>query len=126
MGYNDTGFHQGWGHYIVYCKHLIQNEHTAEIDNALSSFIKPVDTIGINPYNKAQIKEIQGIWKEYCKESNRKLHRKDVKNMAWNARKNRAVSFNALYYKGKIIGFTYKANNEMNYVLPEYRKEEIL
>lgn len=126
MGYNDTGFHQGWGHYFVYCKHLIHNEYTSEIDNAISSFIKTVDTIGINPYNKSQIKEIYGIWKEYCKESNRKSHRKDVKNMAWNARKNRAVSFNALYYKGIIIGFTYKADNVMNYVLPEYRKEEIL
>lgn len=123
MEYHDTGFHQGWGHYFVYCKHLIQNEYTSEIDNAISSFIKPVDTIGINPYNKSQNKEIYGIWKEYCKELNRKSHRKDIKNMAWNARKDRAVSFNALYYQGKIIGFTYKADNEIDYVLPEYEKE---
>ena len=46
--------------------------------------------------------------------------------MAWNARKNSAISFKALYYHGEIIGFIYKADNELNYVLPEYRKEEIL
>ena len=121
MGYIDTGIHQGWGHYFVYCKHLIQNEHTSEIDNAISSFIRPVDTIGINPYNKSQIKKVYRVWKEYCKESNRKLHRKDVKNMAWNARKNKNLSFKALYYQREIIGFTYKADNEINYVLPEYK-----
>ena len=41
--------------------------------------------------------------------------------MAWNARKNRAVSFKALYYQGRIIGFKYNTDNEINYVLPEYR-----
>lgn len=129
VGYNDTGFHHGWGHYFVYCKHLIQNKNTSEIDNAISSFIKTVDTIGINSYNKPQIQEVYDVWKEYCKETNQKPHKKDVKNMAWNARKNRTVSFNAMYYKGKIIGFTYKADNEIKYyVLPGYkniiRKEE--
>lgn len=119
--YRETGINQGWGHYLVYCKDLIQNEHTEEIDTAISELVKPTDLISINPYNKPQIKEVYGVWKEYCKETNRKPHKKDVRNMAWNARKNRTVSFKTLYYKGKIIGFTYKADNEINYVLPEYR-----
>lgn len=129
MGYNDTGFHHGWRHYFVYIKHLIKNEHTAQIDNAISEFVKPVDLISINPYNKPQIKELYGVWKEYCKETNRKPHRNDIKNMAWNARRNKDISFKALYYQGTIAGFTYKADTEINYyVLPGYkniiRKEE--
>lgn len=126
VGYRDTGINQGWGHYLVYCKHLIENEHTEEIDKAISALVKSTDFISINPYNKPQIKEVYGVWKEYCKEAKRKSHRKDVKNMAWNARKNKAVSFKALYYRGRIIGFKYNNDNEINYVLPEYRKEEIL
>lgn len=126
MEYHDTGFHQGWGHYLVYCKHLMKDEHSAEIDKAISELVKPTDLISINPYNKPQIKEVYCVWKEYCNEANRRPRKKVVKNMAWNARKNRAVSFKALYYHGKIIGFTYKADNEINYVLSEYRKEEIL
>ena len=126
MDYCDTGINQGWGHYLVYCKHLKRNEHTAEIDNAISQLVKPTDLISINPYNKPQIKEVYGVLKEYCTETNQKPHIKDVKNMAWNARKNSAISFKALHYHGEIIGFTYKADNEINYVLPEYRKEDIL
>ena len=121
VGYRNTGINQGWGHYLVYCKHLTQNEHTAEIDKAILELVKPTDFISINPYNKSQIKEVYGVWKEYCNEANRKPHRKDVKNMAWNARKNRAVSFKALYYQGEIIGFKYNNDNEINYVLYEYR-----
>ncbi len=119
MGYCDTGVHQGWGRHFVYIKHI--KENSLEIDNAISKLVTSTDLIGINPYNKPQIKEVYNVWKEYCKEMNRKPYRKDIKNMAWNARKNRAVKFNALYYKGKIIGFKYKTDNEMNYVLPEYR-----
>ena len=104
----------------------MKDEHTAEIDKAISELVKPTDLISINPYNKPQIKEVYCVWKEYCKETNRRPRKKVVKNMAWNARNNRAVSFKALYYHGKIIGFIYKADNELNYVLPEYRKEEIL
>ena len=126
MGYYETGINQGWGHYLVYCKHLMQDKHTSEIDNAISDLVKSTDLISINPYNKPQIKEVYGVWKEYCNETNRKPHKKDIKNMAWNARKNRAVSFKAIYYQGKIIGFTYKTDNEINYLLTEYRKEEIL
>jgi len=121
IGYYDTGINRGWGHYLVYCKHLTENEHTAEIDKAISELVKPIDLISINPYNKPQIKEFYEVWREYCKKANRKPHRKDAKNMAWSARKNRDVSFKALYYKGKIIGFTYKADGEISYVLPEYR-----
>ena len=124
MDYCDTGINQGWGHYFVYFKHLIVNEYSAQIDNAISVFVKPVDEIGINPYNKPQIKEVYDVWKKYCKETNQKHHKKDVKNMAWNARKNRAICFKALYYQGEIIGFTYKADNEINYMLSEYRKQE--
>ena len=126
VGYRDTGINQGWGHYLVYCKHLTQNEHTAEIDKAILELVKPTDFISINPYNKSQIKEIYCVWKEYCNEANRKLRRKDIKNMAWNARKNSAVSFKSLYYQGKIIGFIYKSNDEISFILPEHRKEEML
>ena len=122
MGYFNTGINQGWGHYLVYCKHLKQNEHTAEIDKAISELVKTTDLISINPYNKPQIKEVYCVCKKYCKETNRKLRKKDVKNMAWNARKNRNIIFKALYYQGKIIGFTYKEDIEINYVLPEYNK----
>ncbi len=122
MGYCDTGINQGWGHYLVYCKYLIHNEHTTEIDNAISQLVKPTDLISINPYNKLQINEVYEVWKEYCKEAKRKPQKKDVKNMAWNARRNSDVNFKALYYQGKIIGFIYKANNETNYVLSEHRE----
>lgn len=124
MDYCDTGINQGWRHYLVYCKHLKQNEHTVEIDKSISELVKRTDLISINPYNKPQIKEVYGVWKEYCKEANRKPHKKDVKNMAWNARKNRNVSFKALYYQGEIIGFNYNADYEINYTLSEYRKQE--
>ena len=121
VGYHNTGINQGWGHYLVHCKHLTENKHTAEIDKVISELVKPTDFISINPYNKSQIKEVFGVWKEYCKESKRKPRRKDVKNMAWNARKNRAICFKALYYQGEIIGFTYKADNEINYMLAEFK-----
>ncbi len=128
MGYIDTGIHHGWGHFLVYRKHIIENENSEKIDNAISELVTTTDIIGINPYNKPQIKEVFSIWKEYCKVINRKPHKKDGRNMAWNARRNKDISFIALYYQGKIAGFTYKADNEINYVLPGYeniiRKEE--
>lgn len=121
MGYCDTGIHQGWGRHFIYIKHIIENENSTEIDNAISKLVKPTDLIGINPYNKPQIKEVYGVWKEYCKETNQKPHRKDVKKMSWDARKNRNISFKALYYHGKIIGFIHKSDDEINFVLPEYK-----
>ena len=87
MGYSDTGIHQGWGRHFVYIKHIKGN--SLEFDNAISELVTMTDLIGINPYNKPQIKEVYDVWKEYCKEINRKPYRKDVKYMAWNARKNR-------------------------------------
>ncbi len=126
MEYTDTGIHQGWGHFLIFIKHISENKNSTKIDSAISGLVKQTDLIGINPYNKPQLKEVYGVWKEYCRKTNRKPHRKDIKNMAWNARKNRNIKFNALYYKGKIIGFTYKSNDETSYILPEYRKEEIL
>ena len=120
MGYCDTGIHQGWGRHLVYIKHIIENENLTEIDNAISELVKPTDLIVINPYNKPQIKEVYCVWKEYCKEVLQKPHRKDVKYMAWNARKNRTVSFKAKYYQGKIIGFNYNADCEINYTLSEH------
>lgn len=123
MGYCGTGIHQGWGRHFVYIKHLIKNENSTKIDNAISALVTPTDLIAINPYNKPQIKEVYGVWKEYCRGTDRKPHRKDVKNMAWSARKNRNVSFKALYYQRKIIGFTYIADNEISYILPEYNLE---
>ena len=122
MGYYDTGIHQGWGRHFVYIKHI--KETSLEIDNAISELVKSTDSIGINPYNKPQIKEVYGVWKEYCKEINRKPRRKDIKNMAWSARKNKNVSFIAKYYQGKIIGFTYKSDTEINYILSEYLEKE--
>lgn len=122
MGYYDTGIHQGWGRHFVYIKHI--KETSLEIDNAISELVKSTDSIGINPYKKPQIKEVYGVWKEYCKEIHRKPRRKDIKNMAWSARKNRNVSFKALYYQGEIIGFNYNADYEINYTLSEYRKQE--
>lgn len=124
MGYYDTGIHQGWGRHLVYVKHLIKTENYIEIDNAITKLVTPIDLIGINPYNKPQIREVYGVWKEYCKEINRKPRRKDIDNMAWNARKNRNVSFKAMYYQGKIIGFTYKSDTEINYILSEYLEKE--
>ncbi len=124
MGYCNTGIHQGWGHFLVYRKHLTENEHTAEIDKAIEQLVTPTDTIGINPYNKQQMKEVYKIWEEYCKETNRKPHKSEVRKMAFSARKNRNVHFSALYYKGNVIGFTYKAENEISYILPEYEKQE--
>lgn len=120
MGFCDTGIHQGWGRHLIYIKHLIESQNSAEIDNAISKLVTLTDFIGINPYNKPQIKEVYCVWKEYCKEAKRKPHKKDIKNMAWNARKNRNVSFIAIYYQGKIIGFDYNADCEINYTLPEY------
>ena len=120
MGYRDTGIHQGWGRHLVYIKHLIKSQNSAEIDNAISKLVTPTDYIGINPYNKPQIKEVYGVWKEYRKNANQKPHKKDIKNMAWNARKNRNVSFKVLYYKSKIVGFVYNENNyEIKYILPQ-------
>ncbi len=122
MGYCDTGIHQGWGRHFVYIKHI--KETSLEIDNAISELVTLTDLIGINPYNKPQIREVYGVWEEYCKEINRKPRRKDIDNMAWNARKNRNVSFKAMYYQGKIIGFTYKSDTEINYILSEYLEKE--
>ena len=124
MGYCDTGIHQGWGRHLVYVKHLIESQNSAEINNAISKLVTLTDFIGINPYNRPQIKEVYGVWKEYCKEINRKPRRKDIDNMAWNARKNRNVSFKAMYYQGKIIGFTYKSDTEINYILSENLEKE--
>ncbi len=119
MGYCNTGIHQGWGRHLVYVKHLIKTENSIEIDNALTKLVTSTDLIGINPYNKSQIKEVYCVWKEYCKEINRKPHRKDVKNMAWSARKNRNISFKALYYQGEIVGFIYKDDKVIKYSLPD-------
>lgn len=124
VGYSDTGIHQGWGRHFVYIKHI--NANSLEIDNAISELVTSTDLIGINPYNKSQIKDVYCVWKEYCKENNRKPHRKDVKNMAWNARKNRNVSFKALYYKGSVIGFEYKGNDEISFVLPLWQSNSDL
>lgn len=99
---------------------IIESQNSAEIDNAISKLVTLTDFIVINPYNKPQIKEVYCVWKEYCKEVLQKPHRKDVKYMAWNARKNRTVSFKAKYYQGKIIGFNYNADCEINYTLPEH------
>lgn len=122
MEYCNTGIHQGWGRHLVYVKHLIKTENSIVIDNAISKLVTPIDFIGINPYNKPQIKEVYGVWKEYCKEAKQKPHIKNIKNMAWSARKNRNINFKALYHKGRVIGFTYKSKNDLSYVLPEYNK----
>ncbi len=121
MEYKATGIHQGWGRFLVFRKHLTVNEHTAELDKAIKQLVTPTDTIGINPYNKQQMKEVFKVWKEYCKQIDRKPHKSEVREMAFNARKNRNVHFSALYYSGNVIGFTYKAEYEISYVLPAYK-----
>lgn len=115
MGYCDTGLHQGWGRHLVYIKHL--TERDVEIENAISALVTPTDLITVNPYNKAQIKEMHGVWKKYCRENNKKFRKTAVRKMAFKARENKDVEFKALYEKGKIIGFVYKDDSEINYSL---------
>lgn len=115
MGYCDTGLHQGWGRHLVYIKHL--NEKDVKIENAISALVTPTDLITVNPYNKAQIKEMHGVWKKYCRENNKKFSKSAVRKMAFKARENKSVSFQALYYQGKIIGFVYKDDSEISYGL---------
>lgn len=83
----------------------------------------PTDLIGINPYNRPQIKEAVKVWKKYCQETNRKFRKNDVKKMAFNARKNKAVSFRALYFEGKIIGLLYLCDEIIRYILPEHKNK---
>ncbi len=115
MGYCDTGIHQGWGRHLVYIKHLTEKD--VEIENAISALVTPTDLITVNPYNKAQIKEMHGIWKKYCRENKRKFRKSTVRKIAFKARENKAVSFKALYSEGKIIGLVYKDDSEINYSL---------
>lgn len=67
MGYYDTGIHKGWGKHFVYIKHISDDNTSLEIDNAISELLTPTDLIGINPYNKPQMREVYCVWKEYCK-----------------------------------------------------------
>ncbi len=120
MDYKDTGIHQGWGHYLVFCKHLTQNDSAAVFDKAIEKLVTLTDTIGINPYNKPQVKEVYAVWKEYCKASDRKPRQKMIKKMAFDARKNRNIKFNAVYYKGKVIGFIYRNTEEIKFILPQH------
>lgn len=115
MGYCDTGLHQGWGRHLVYIKHLTEKD--TKIENAISALVTPTDLITVNPYNKAQIKEMHGVWKKYCRENNKKFRKSTVRKMAFKARENKAVEFKALYEKRKIIGFVYKDDSEINYSL---------
>lgn len=115
MGYCDTGLHQGWGRHLVYIKHLTEKD--TEIENAISALVTPTDLITVNPYNKAQIKEMHGVWKKYCRENNKKFRKTAVRKMAFKARENKDVEFKTLCEKGKIIGFVYKDDSEINYSL---------
>ena len=115
MGYCDTGIHQGLGRHFVYIKHLA--EKNTEIESAISALVTPTDLITVNPYNKAQIKEMCGVWKKYCRDNNRKFRKRAVRKMAFRARENKEVSFKALYSEGEIIGFVFKDGYEINYGL---------
>lgn len=117
MGYCDTGLHQGWGRHFVYIKHLTEKD--VEIENAISALVTPTDLITLNPYNKAQIKEMHGVWKKYCRENNKKFRKTAVRKMAFKARENKEVSFKALYSEGEIIGFVFKDGYEINYSLAQ-------
>lgn len=121
IGYCDTGIHQGWGKHFVFIKHITKTEYSLEINNAIQNLVTPTDLIGINPYNKPQIKEADIVWKEYCREKNRKFHKNDVKKLAFNARNNKTVSFKTLYFEGKIIGLYYIGDETIRYILPEYK-----
>ncbi|MBR6533374.1 MAG: GNAT family N-acetyltransferase [Clostridia bacterium] len=115
MGYCDTGIHQGWGRHFVYIKHLTEKD--VEIENTISALVTPTELITVNPYNKAQIKEMHDVWKKYCRENNKNYRRSTVRKMAFKARKNKEVVFMALYSQGRIIGFVYKDGFEMRYGL---------
>lgn len=121
MGYFNTGIHQGWGRHFVYYKHITRNENSIKIDNSISELVTQTDLIVINPYNKPQITETIGIWKDYCIESKRVFRKSDVKRMAFIARNNKFVSFKSLYFEGKIVGFCYLGDEIIRYILPEYR-----
>lgn len=123
MGYHDTGIHQGWGRHFVYIKQIDENENSLEITNAIQNLVTPTDLIGINPYNKPQIKETTIVWNEFCREINRKFYKNDVKKMAFNARKNKAVTFKALYFEGRIIGLLYNGDESILYISPEHKNK---
>lgn len=120
MGYFDTGIHQGWGRHFVYIKHITENENTFKIDNAIQNLVTPTDLIGINLYNKKQIKEAVFVWRKHGEEHKQKFRKTDIKKMAFNARNNKSVSFKALYFKGEVIGLFYSGDKTIRYILPEY------
>ena len=123
MGYVDTGLNKGVGRYLVYKRHLIVTENTPQIDCALSALASDTDFCTVNPYNKHQLKELYPIWLNYwhetieSHESRRKIKKRLINRVRF-ARKTPKNHFNALYYKGKIIGFSwfgvYSGNKDMN------------
>lgn len=123
MGYVDTGLNKGVGRYFVYKRHLIVTENTPKIDRALSDLASDTDFCAVNPYNKHEIKELFPLWLAYWREtiesheSRRKIKRGLINRVCF-ARETPKNHFNALYYKGKIIGFSwfgvYSGNKDIN------------
>ena len=127
VGYTDTGLNKGLGRHFVYKKHLAVTENTEKIDRAIAGATTDTDFIGVNPYNKRQIKELFPLWLAYWRKTEEHNHRnpesrrkikKGLKNRVWFARKTPKNHFYALYFEGKIIGFSwfgiYSGNKDMN------------
>ena len=126
MGYEDTGLNKGSGEPMVYRKHLAPGETAEAIDDAISKLRTPTQIIAINPYNKRQLSEMTPIWRAYCRENDRRFHKRDVRATAFEARKHRDVSFAAIYCGGRIVGFLLRKNNEEIRFIPDSDNKTLL
>ncbi len=122
VGYKNTGINGGWRRWQVYVKNLKETDNAKNIKTAIDKLVTQTDLISVNPYNTNQIKELAVVYKEYCRENNLRYRKKDVKAMAVTARKIKEAKLNALYFEGRIIGFSYRNEKEIHYVLPHYRQ----
>ena len=126
MGFEDTGLNKGSGQPLVYRKHLTGGEAAEAIDDAIQKLCTPTEIIAINPYNKRQLSEMIPIWRAYCRENDRRFHKRDVKATAFEARKHRDVSFAAINYGGRIVGFLLRKNNEEITFIPDRDNKTLL
>lgn len=126
MGYEDTGLNKGSGEPLVYRRHLAPGETAKAIDDAIQKLCTPTEVITINPYKKRQLSEMIPIWRAYCRENDRRFHKRDVKTTAFEARKHKDVSFAAIYYGGGIVGFLLRKNNEEIRFISDSDKKTLL
>ncbi|MBR5619141.1 MAG: hypothetical protein IKW76_05355, partial [Clostridia bacterium] len=59
-------------------------------------------------------------------ENDRRFHKRDVKATAFEARKHRDVSFAAINYGGRIVGFLLRKNNEEITFIPDRDNKTLL